>query len=394
MILYNDLSGSQKKAVDVCVDNIVSGSRLTKIYGFAGTGKTTLASIIAERSEIQPLYSAYTGKAASVLSQKTGAPARTVHSLIMRYLGKQRDSKGNEELRFELDEGKASGLKGFLMVIDETSMIGQWLGERIMSVADVLDIPVLAIGDPFQLPPVKDVPYFRGRPDAMLTEVRRHEGIILDLADDIRQNASRFRKVLDRDIYDGLYAKATPRNKMGYLDFDQILVGRNETRHVGNLRMRAMRGYSDLIVPGEKIICLENNYRIGAYNGQQFTVLSYQMGRGRGRDRIWAKLDCGCNPDYWELECVTCGWNLGKEVALWADEFTYTGDKVKRPDRSDSWKAMVATYGYVLTVNKAQGSEWDSVLVIDETERMGGNHARWLYTAVTRASKELAIITY
>jgi exodeoxyribonuclease-5 len=383
MLVYDELTRHQQDAVDICVEKIRSGSKLTKLNGYAGTGKTTLAGIIAERSGMEPKYAAYTGKAAFVLSRK-GFPAQTIHSLLMRYEGKKRDKTGDEELVFSLDGGKASGLGGYLLVLDETSMIGQWLGERIMSIG----IPVLAIGDPFQLPPVKDVPYFGGEPDAMLTEVVRHDGIVLSLATEIRENAKLYRDVLGKRVYDGLYSKASPLNRMGYLEFDQILVGRNDTRHAGNLRMRGLMGYGDTVVTGEKIMCLENNYRFGTYNGQQFKVL----GSRRSGAFILARLDCQCNPDSWELICATCGWDMGREVPMWADEFTYTGNGVKRPDRTRSTRAMVATYGYVITVNKAQGSEWESVLVIDETDKMGGDHARWLYTAFTRSMSELAII--
>jgi exodeoxyribonuclease-5 len=53
-----------------------------------------------------------------------------------------------------------------------------------------------------------------------------------------------------------------------------------------------------------------------------------------------------------------------------------------------------ASYAYVITVHKAQGSQWPRVLVIDEShvfDRMQGTGQRWLYTAVTRASEQVVI---
>ena len=50
-------------------------------------------------------------------------------------------------------------------------------------------------------------------------------------------------------------------------------------------------------------------------------------------------------------------------------------------------------YGYAITVHKAQGSEWDKVLVLEERFPFDKEeHARWLYTAVTRASDKLVLL--
>ena len=50
-------------------------------------------------------------------------------------------------------------------------------------------------------------------------------------------------------------------------------------------------------------------------------------------------------------------------------------------------------YGYAITCHKAQGSEWDKILVIEESFPFNKEeHARWLYTAATRASEKLVII--
>ena len=52
-----------------------------------------------------------------------------------------------------------------------------------------------------------------------------------------------------------------------------------------------------------------------------------------------------------------------------------------------------ATYGYALTCHSAQGSEWNNVLVIEETFPFDKKeHARWLYTAATRASEKLVLV--
>jgi exodeoxyribonuclease V len=49
-------------------------------------------------------------------------------------------------------------------------------------------------------------------------------------------------------------------------------------------------------------------------------------------------------------------------------------------------------FGYVLTVHKAQGSQWDDVVLFDESGAFPDNRDRWLYTGVTRAAKRLTVV--
>ena len=49
-------------------------------------------------------------------------------------------------------------------------------------------------------------------------------------------------------------------------------------------------------------------------------------------------------------------------------------------------------YGYALTVHKAQGSQWPRVVIVDESKFFRKDHARWLYTGITRASESVTVI--
>ena len=49
-------------------------------------------------------------------------------------------------------------------------------------------------------------------------------------------------------------------------------------------------------------------------------------------------------------------------------------------------------YGYVLTVHKSQGSQWDDVVLFDESFAFQESRARWLYTGITRAAKRLSVV--
>jgi superfamily I DNA/RNA helicase len=50
-------------------------------------------------------------------------------------------------------------------------------------------------------------------------------------------------------------------------------------------------------------------------------------------------------------------------------------------------------FGYAITVHKAQGSQWPNVMVFDESEVFEQDAKRWLYTALTRASNTVTVLT-
>ncbi|MGN6464147.1 MAG: ATP-binding domain-containing protein, partial [Rhizobiaceae bacterium] len=49
-------------------------------------------------------------------------------------------------------------------------------------------------------------------------------------------------------------------------------------------------------------------------------------------------------------------------------------------------------YGYALTVHKAQGSQWNEVVLFDESVAFKETRQRWLYTAITRAAERLTVV--
>jgi exodeoxyribonuclease-5 len=131
-----------------------------RLFGYAGTGKTTLARHIADGVDGEVKFAAFTGKAALVMRNKGCDNASTIHSLIYR----ARES-GVEQPSFELwDDAPASKAK--LIVIDECSMVDAELGRDLMS----FDCPLLVLGDPAQLPPIQGGGFFTdSEPDAKPT---------------------------------------------------------------------------------------------------------------------------------------------------------------------------------------------------------------------------------
>lgn len=51
------------------------------------------------------------------------------------------------------------------------------------------------------------------------------------------------------------------------------------------------------------------------------------------------------------------------------------------------------TFGYALTVHKAQGSQWNDVLLFDESWAFREDRAKWLYTGVTRAAERITVVS-
>jgi hypothetical protein len=104
-----------------------------------------------------------------------------------------------------------------------------------------------------------------------------------------------------------------------------------------------------------------------------------------------AYLECDCGTDY-EFYCPTCGWRKNRLMPVWLKGFEgFAGEKeLADMPYTEGNRAMMATYGYCITAHKSQGSEWPSVLVLNEA--WGKEQVNWLYTAVTRAEDEVAII--
>src|SRR6266550_1995385 len=307
---------------------------------------------------------AVTGKTALVMRNKGCDNASTIHSLIYR----ARES-GVEQPSFELwDDAPASKAK--LIVIDECSMVDAELGRDLMS----FECPLLVLGDPAQLPPIQGGGYFTAcEPDAMLTEVHRQaqNDPIVRMSMDIREG---------RELKIGRYGESEVVSRAELdpdrvMRADQVLVGRNNTRRSYNMRMRQKQHIEDpLPVTGDKLVCLRNNRKKGLFNGGLWRVKS----RAASKSKI---ITMRLSPDEDFGHKVT-------KVSVRGDCFggaieTIPWEQRKPYDEFD--------FGYVLTVHKAQGSQWDDVVLFDESFAFQESRERWLYTGVTRAAKKLTL---
>lgn len=370
-----------------------SDRQVFRLFGYAGTGKTTLAKHLAQDAG-RVLFGAYTGKAAHVL-QKKGCPARTLHSLA--YIPKSRSTlrlgqlkeklkntdpehplaaKLRREIALEQENAKRpaftlnyeSDLNDTdLLVVDEVSMVNEEMGRDLES----FGCKILVLGDPAQLPPVFGAGYFiEAEPDFMLTEIHRQarDNPIIDLATRIRERRipdqggpEEARVVSRRDLTPELMLAA-----------DQILVGKNITRQAWNHRIRELRGLDGdgLPVVGDRLVCLKNNHDVGLLNGA-----------------IWNVEKAMVEDEDLMLDVVP--EDGGDNQQLLAHTHYFRGEKPTLWEMDD---AAHFDYGYVLTCHKAQGSEWPYVVVYDERMMRGDDYYKWLYTAVTRAGEKVCLI--
>ena len=342
-----------------------SGDRpIFRLFGYAGTGKTTLARHIAEGVDGDVVFAAFTGKAALVLREKGCGEASTIHSLIYRSRG-----SGETGPRFVLNRQSAAA-KAKLIVIDECSMVDEELGRDLLS----FGTPVLVLGDPAQLPPVQGAGYFTEKPaDAMLTEVHRQAAgdPIIRLSIAVRGGER-----LERGSWGE--TRVISRREIdadAILRADQVLVGTNRSRRAYNTRIRQLNGLHDpMPAVGETLVCLRNDKTKGILNGGLFSIKTM---RGEKEGRI-------------EMDVAVEDEKRSVRVSVPREFFEGRDDELPFSIRR---KADEFDYGYVLTVHKAQGSQWDEVVLFDESYAFREHRARWLYTGVTRAAKRLTVVT-
>jgi exodeoxyribonuclease V len=333
--------------------------------GGAGTGKSTTAALAVQALNLKRVvFGAYTAKAARVMQSKGLEGAATLHSLLYKpEINKQGRIVGwNKHPRSPCKDAD-------LIVLDEASMCPESIAHELRS----YEKPILVLGDiDGQLPPPEGAGAFqRRRPDFRLHELHRAaaESPITRLAWSIRRggfltpggppearvaplNADAWPHILNRD--------------------NQVLCGKHKTRQTVIRRAREQFGFSGFPQPGEPLVCIRNNYRQGLVNGD--IAVMWQV----------TEDDFGAN------------WY----------EATLLIDGEERPDiriaRSPSElelgsRAQLASFdfAYAITVHKMQGSEAESVVLLDDRFAQWDRdlRRRWLYTAITRASERIQVFT-
>lgn len=438
------LSDNQADAVGKIIDwfrNRTKDQQICRLFGFAGTGKTTILKyVLADlNATLMPRISrkkkdldfyegrleresdaknpavmagCFTGKASLVMTRK-GTPASTIHSMC--YIPQEPTKEAIEEARKALaslrETGPAEGMSELmwralirdrelqlknmhrptfilnadspvrdcdLIVLDEVSMVGPEMAADLMSFGK----PILVLGDPGQLPPIKGEGAFtQAEPDVMLTEIHRQaeDSAIIRLATMAREG-----KFIPFGRHSDEVWKLA-RNQVpieALLKADQVMVGMNATRMMLNNQMKAIAGYPDAIPTGDegqKLICLKNQHDIGLVNGMFLTLANI----GKPQEHTF-RADIATED--------------GAEIS---DQFIYNGhfldhvefDKERaQRDYFEKRGKVECTWGWAITVHKSQGSAWQNIVLYDDGFGRGEDRKRWLYTGITRGEKGLLIL--
>lgn len=374
------------------------------LSGFAGTGKTTLLKYtITQTLKLVPDESAAfvtpTGKAATVLI-RSGIRACTLHKLIYQSFTEEKEIEVNgkkitvEKLSFRRRETIDKSIK--LIVLDEASMVSD---EVLLDIAN-FGVKLLVCGDNAQLPPVEGENAFLTQPDYTLRTIVRQnrDNPVIMLSELAREGKylpfGRYgdgAAVISKRLFTG------ERRKNYLLKADQIICGLNKTRAQINEEIRALSGKEGLPQDGEKLICTQNNWETYIDGEARFNLVNGIIGTVICPFYLPEK-DMGFmqfKPDFLDENCPEA---LPFDTGIFTDGYYRyrRGDYFEKFD--DDGEAVGAftlnrfEFGYCISCHKAQGSEFDNVVLFDESYAFKEDKNRWLYTAITRAKKRLVII--
>ncbi len=369
---------------------------LLTVGGLAGCGKTAmagrLARVLSEGDGINIAFATFTGKASLVLEKSlkksgfnfAGHSISTIHRLL--YLPQEDPLTGRI-----IGWTKAREIPFDLILIDEASMVPSEVVRDLLSYG----VPILAIGDHGQLPPVGEDSGLMKNPDYRLETVHRQAkgNPIIELASLVRQGFS-LDVLVDfiRDHKDDerLQHRTGQGGIQEALDFaappGMLITFTNYLRT--NVNTKARRWYRRKGPPqvDEVVLCVKNAYLDAGLlaNGTRGVIKSIA---DYDDHRFKVTLDVD---DVEPLEVLTSKYQFGQP-------HTFKGfDEV--PGKHYSWESVGALidYGYTLTCHKSQGSQAPNVAVVMERSlwRLSSEEwTRWTYTAFTRSSENLMVIT-
>ena len=400
-----ELTAEQKQAENLIAHWFYHSERQTFVLtGYAGTGKTALLKdVVCRRLELVPDVSAAfvtpTGKAATVLIKK-GIPACTVHRLIYQSIAEEQEIELNgkkvkiEKLTFRRRESIDKGIK--LIVLDEASMVSDDVLFDILN----FGVKVLLCGDDSQLPPVEGFNTYLKEPDMRLTQIVRQErdNPIINLSAMAREgrhipygNYGNKAFVIDRRNFCG------ERRKKLLMRAEQIICGLNRTRARINDEMRAAYGYTGLPKDGEKLICTINNWEQYIDGEMRFNLVNGII--GRAIEPFYDEANymgfTQFKPDFLDEKCPEA---LPFDAGIFmTGQYRYRhGDYFEKFDEEGNATGAFTLnrfeYGYCISCHKAQGSEFESAIVFDESYAFKEDAHRWLYTAITRAKDRIIVI--
>lgn len=372
------------------------------LAGYAGTGKTTIAENIinyAQDLHKECLVTAPTNQAVKVIKDKLediNVAFKTLHSILYGCP--------------DPDTGQwipsVSFKPGHVVLVDEASMLSRTVYDDLRQAIHAAKAKVIFVGDSFQLEPVGDDSKILQYKNFELTQVKRQGAgsEILSLATCLRslkqtviptESCGNVR-IAEKQTVARAFLLSVLHNENSI-----FIVGTNKARLVLNKKARQVKfgekvtdmpqngdrllfiGNGTVFVNGDKMI-LDQAVVIGTTllpikeAGKKFpaAVKAYLLMNGKHKIVFlpsvekssvyhgqFVNADKKFPEDWCEKNINTHKYELSKEVSI-------------------------ATYGYVVTAHKSQGSQWEKVFVHQDAFR---DNPRWLYTAITRAEKELTV---
>ena len=389
------LTNKQETGLDEAITRYKNHEKYVTISGYAGTGKTTLVRFIIEAldvSEDKVAYATYTGKAAEVLRRKGNKNAMTLHRLLYDSVPKP----GGGFFRIP-----KQSLDYTIVVVDEVSLAPKSMLEMLFK----HKIFAILLGDPEQLPQIdkNETHDYLAHPHIFLDEIMRQAS-----ESEIIQLTLKIRRGEDISFFKGKEVIVLPRKELvtGHLTWaDSIICATNATRYNINAQMRELLGFEGDLQSGEKIIIKRNywedcnedgdalvNGTIGIVKNpfESFITIPQFIRSDRHKfPTIMAEFEpdggktfgtINFDKDFMLKETPCMDWRTSYAVGKMRMRL---GDIIPRQ----------ATYGYALTCHAAEGSEWDKVLVVEESFPFAKEeHRRWLYTAATRAAEKLVLV--
>lgn len=365
-------------------------SQSFNLAGYAGTGKSTLIAILRliikkKRPKWKVAFTSFTGKATRVLASKLknqeasfkADKVSTLHSFLYApVINNGQITSWIRKDKFDFN----------LLIIDEASMVTKEIWADVKKTG----LPVLAVGDHGQLPPVNSNFSLMEKPDFVLKKIHRQaaESKIHEVAWLARSQGEipvkRFSNQVVKYPAQSSETQVLLQDMFAMYQPDTLfLTGFNKSRVAINNSIRSAQWRnSEQPENGDLVVCLKNDWEVGIYNGMTGKIQSITT----------AASDEQGLPLSYDVEIVDEQEHLIYQGLIAAQQFgKETAMKFTRQEQREI--GQLFDYGYALTVHKAQGSQARKAVVIEERSQHMDDEdwRRWLYTAVTRAEEELII---
>jgi len=263
--MISTLTQEQKVAAEGIRDFLSKPAQANEFFvlsGPPGSGKTFMLKEALQHEKRKVVGGTIAHSAKEVLKQSIGTSFT-----IAQLLGMQMDDS-SEEISFKRNKNGNMKIDGTeILLIDEASMIDDPLVDAILHEVSIRDIHLIVVGDPFQLPPVKQE---FDRIDAELTTSQRFEGPIGELAVRIRQEIDNINKDLP-------FNKYILEEEYGRQD---CMRGDTGYRFMNDIHCTVDRAANDIISNRND----KNHTRILAYKNSTIELLNTGV-----RERIYGK---------------------------------------------------------------------------------------------------------